>query len=1075
MLRTYSNCALACLLALGVLSSSGLAADNQFDPAAVEFFEKQVRPILVARCHECHVGAEAKGSLRLDSRAAIVTGGDTGPAIVAGKPDESLLVDAVRYGDIYQMPPTSQLPTEEIKTLEAWVKLGAPWGSETAEAVVASAKEFDLAARSNHWSLQAIGNPKPPTVKNTSWVKTPVDRFLLAKLEAAGMNPAPAADRRALLRRVTYDLTGLPPTAAEIEAFVADASRGAYEKVVNRLLASPRYGERWARHWLDLVRFAETQGHEFDFEIPGAYRYRDYVIRALNADLPYDQFVVEHVAGDLLPQPRRNPRDGSNESVIATGWYFFGEAVHSPVDVRADEATRMDNQIDVFAKTFLGLTVSCARCHDHKFDAISTKDYYALAGYLQSSRYQQAYIDRTETLQSTIEQLRAIQAERRDAIVAFIRNTIFPRLAEMANTLVHADSETFDKEDHTQKYDLFYPWVEVSKSGTEASADDFSRQRLELLASLSAVGGEKSAAGQPLDFGGQGFNAWTATGWAFADGPALPLEWASAATQGRFPGQLLAAPTAHSGRLSPKLRGVLHSPTFEITGPKLWYRLHGDGGRVRLIIDGFQLIRNPIYGGLEFPPGGTEPHWHQQDLSKWVGHRAYIELVDDGDGYLALEQVRFAEHQPQAMAPNQLILKMLDDRSLISSRLLAAKYQLMFEQVLEDWLTESPTAPAEAADRAAIVDWILNQQLLDPKGTQAEATSFHQSLSALDQRQRELEATIQPPRTAPAIADGTSENEHVFIRGNHKTLGAEVPRRFLEVLGGREHEPPAKGSGRLELARQMVSPTSCPLVPRVIVNRLWHHHFGSGLVRSPDNFGAMGQPPTHPELLDFLASELVEHGWSLKHVHRLMVLSSAYQMSSHVDPVTDAADPQNKLWHRMAVRRLEAESVRDALLAVSGKLDQRMYGPGVMPYLTEFMVGRGRPNQSGPLDGDGRRSIYLNVRRNFLSPMFLAFDYPTPFTTIGRRGTSNVPAQALTMMNNPLVIEQAGHWADRVLAMPARSPEERIGRMYLTAFGRPPEDSELQAGLEFVQPNDRQAWADLAHVLFNVKEFIYIP
>jgi hypothetical protein len=501
--------------------------------------------------------------------------------------------------------------------------------------------------------------------------------------------------------------------------------------------------------------------------------------------------------------------------------------------------------------------------------------------------------------------------------------------------------------------------------------------------------------------------------------------------------------------------------------------VYGDGGKVRLVLDGLQLIRDPIYGGLEFAPGGPEPHWQPQDLSKWVGHRAYVELVDDGDGYLALEQMAFSDIEPAANVPNALIVEMLDDPALTSTTALGEKYQATLQRILREWLDGSATEPADR-DRAAAITWILQQQLVDPEGLRRAETACHEALKLVDAQQRELETSLAAPRTTPAMVDGTGENEHVFIRGNHKTLGDEVPRRFLEVLGGCEHAPPASGSGRLELARQLVSP-DCPLVPRVIVNRLWHHHFGAGLVHSPDDFGVMGQPPTHPELLDYLATELVENGWSLKHLHRLMVLSNTYRMTSAVDPARDAADPQNKLWHRMAVRRLEAESIRDAVLFVSGELDETMYGPGVMPHLTEFMVGRGRPGVSGPLDGDGRRSIYLAVRRNFLAPMFLAFDYPTPFTTIGRRGTSNVPAQALTMMNNPLVIEQAGKWADRTLSDPARLPEARIREMYTSAFGREPDESELQAGLDFVADGNRQSWSDYAHVLLNVKEFIYIP
>ncbi len=394
-------------------AETGASSDSgaKFDADGVEFFEKRVRPLLAARCQSCHGAEKQKGNLRLDSRVGALKGGDTSPAIVPGKPEESLLVDAIRYGETYQMPPKSQLPAEEIATLVEWVRIGAPWGREVAEQS-SDEKTFDLKARAGHSSFQPLANAHPPKVAKAGWVKTPIDAFILAGLEARGLAPAAATDKRTLLRRVTYDLTGLPPIPQEIEEFLADHSPQAYQKVVDRLLDSPRYGERWARHWLDLVRFSETYGHEFDFEIPNAYRYRDYLIRALNNDLPFDQFVIEHVAGDLLSQPRRHPEEGYNESIIATGAYFFGEAKHSPVDVRQDQADRIDNQIDVFGKAFLGLTISCARCHDHKFDPISTKDYYALSGYLRSSRFQQAFIDAAEPLAGQVAQLTKLNDER---------------------------------------------------------------------------------------------------------------------------------------------------------------------------------------------------------------------------------------------------------------------------------------------------------------------------------------------------------------------------------------------------------------------------------------------------------------------------------------------------------------------------------------------------------------------------------------------------------------------------------------------------------------------------------------
>ncbi len=1056
------------------------------DSAGLEFFEKNVRPLLQARCQGCHGPDKHKGNLRLDSRAAVLQGGDTGPAVVPGKPDDSLLVDAIRYGESYQMPPKSQLPAEEIATLVEWVRLGAPWSGEvSAAAGVDPSQPFDLKARAGFWSFQPLSNVTPPAVGNSAWIKTPVDRFILAKLEAAGLAPAPMADRRTLLRRVTYDLVGLPPTPAEIEAFLADDSPTAYEKVVERLLASPHYGERWARHWLDLVRYAETYGHEFDYDMPNAYRYRDYVIRAFNDDLPYDQFVIEHVAGDLLASPRRHPQEGFNESIIATGCFFFGEAKHSPVDVRQDEADRIDNQIDVFAKTFLGLTVSCARCHDHKFDPISTNDYYALAGYLQSSRYQQAYIDPPESLSHTIGELKKLADERRQTCLELAGLELPARCARLAETLLAprepGEADAWAKYLHDtalpQVDNPLHPWAVLTQKPPAGAAADFSERREKLVAQLKA---RLAAATTVLaDFNTADFGAWQTTGAAFGDRPGKPLNWAAAGPPGRFPGTLLDAGAAHSGLLSSKLRGVLRSPTFEIIKPKMFYRVSGSGGEVRLIVDGLQLIQNPIYGGLKFGPGGQRPHWHEQDVSKWVGHRAYVEVVDDGDGTIALEQVAFSDALPPQPKAPRLIVEMLDDATLTSPAALAEKYQSLFQQVLTAWLADPSTAPNDAADRAAILRWMLEQPLLDSQPSKPETAALHARLAELDTRQRALEGRIAPPRQAMALADGTAENEHVFIRGSHKTLGEEVPRRFLEVLGGTRHAPPEQGSGRLELARQMVSADN-PLLPRVMVNRLWHHHFGAGIVRSPDDFGVMGQPPTHPELLDFLAAEFQREGWSLKQMHRLMVLSSTYRMSSRLQPEADSVDPQNKLCHRMTVRRLEAECIRDAILAVSGRADATLYGPSVMPYLTSYMTGRGRPAASGPLDGDGRRIIYLAVRRNFLSPTFLAFDYPIPFTTIGRRSVSNVPAQALTMLNNPFVVQQAGLWAARVLGRPDRTTAQRVRDMYATGLAREPDDAEQRAALAFLGqldggPGDPQAWADFAHVLFNVKEFIFIP
>jgi hypothetical protein len=881
------------------------------------------------------------------------------------------------------MPPKGKLPQSQLDDLIAWVKRGAAAPADTpAAGTPQPEKDFDLASRLKHWSYQPVTTVQPPAVTDASWPRTPIDAFILARLESAGLRPAPPADQRTLMRRVSYDLIGLPPTPAELEAFLADTSPDAYERAVERLLASPHYGERWGRHWLDLVRYAETLGHEFDYELFNAWRYRDYVVRALNADLPYDQFVIEHVAGDLLPQPRRHPTAGWNESILGTGFFWLGEGKHSPVDIRQEQTDKIDNQIDVLSKTFLAQTIACARCHDHKFDAIPTRDYYALAGYLKSTRYQQAAIDPHDWIADKVEQLVQLKLQ-----------------AAAALKPVEASVQ---------------PVTATTPPGKSLLFDDFSRP---------------------------GFEDWFVTGEAFTR-PTRHGDFLIEPGNSEYPAiQGVAAGLAHSGLLSRRLEGALRSESFTLEHRYLQVLAAGKGSRINLVIDGFNLIRDPIYGSLTIRIDGEKPAWRTVDLQMWQGHRAYLEIIDSttpdltqgtsaeaasgrpGDGYIAVDEIRLS-----------------DDRS------------------------PPPMAQLNEGFRPG------------PRTGQAER------LTELVDEYRRIEQDLPAPLRAPAAADGPGEDERVLLRGNYRTPGNIAPRGLPAAVCGTSQPAPQQGSGRLDFARRLVDPNG-PLVARVMVNRIWQHHFGEGIVRSPDDFGRMGQPPTHPELLDWLAHEFVRSGWSIKQMHRQMVLSSSYRMSSRLDARAEAVDPQNRLLHRMPIRRLEAEAIRDAILAVSGRLDRTLFGPSVMPYLTEFMEGRGRPRASGPLDGAGRRSIYISVRRNFLTPMFLAFDYPIPFNTIGRRSTSNVPAQALSLMNGPLVVEQSRRWADSVLAAQGRTAEEHITAMYLAAFSRPPTEEELRDSLGFVRQQSRvygtqlidpRAWADLAHVLMNVKEFIYV-
>jgi hypothetical protein len=1070
---------LAVTIVLSLLATGpgqGRAADGLADSA--EFFEKRVRPILVENCHKCHASDKKKGNLQLDSREKLLKGGDSGRVIVPGQPEKSLLIKAIRYGDdVLRMPPKGKLADSQIADLTTWIKLGAPWSDQPVRSSRTNGSEvFDLRERRKHWAWQPLKNCPPPAVRRTDWPQSPIDYFVLAKLEANGMAPAKPADKRTLIRRVTYDLLGLPPTVAEIDAFLADEAPDAYAKLIDRLLASEHYGERWARHWLDLVRFAETCGHEYDFELPDASSYRDYVIRALNADVPYDQFVREHIAGDLLPSPRRHPTGHYNESILGTGFWFLGEAKHSPVDIRADEAERIDNQIDVLAKTFLGLTVSCARCHDHKFDAITSKDYYALAGYLESSRYQRAFLDDPERNRPVIRELQKLHAQSRDLGVAITARDLEKRAKDLASHLIARPiSEWGDlAPDHP-----FYPWVVLARDPGRG-AKPFAARHHALVHELQLQ--RESAVltfNRSVVFAGseaKTFQDWFVTGEAFGNQPTRTLEAVLRPDQ-RHPVQSILMPgMVHSGLVSNRLQGALRSQTFVLSKGKILYHVAGRQAQINLIIDGYQQIRDPIYGGLTVKiDHGDRLEWRVQDVRMWQGHRAYIEILDEGPGYAVCDKVLFSDDRPPVEAPNGLILRMLDDPGITSPSVLAGKYQDLCLEILEQWHSGLLGSASDAAERVALLNFILQSDLFA-----GWVGSNRQGLADLFERQKQFEAGLPAARRALAMADGTAWNEPVHIRGNHKILGQEVPRRFLEALVG-NLPPPTTGSGRLALAEQVVGPSN-PLLPRVMVNRLWQHHFGEGIVRSVDNFGALGERPTHAELLDYLAREFVRSGWSIKKMHRLMLLSATYQMSSQADMAAETADPQNNFLNRMPVRRLEAELIRDAILAVSGRLDHRMYGPSVAAYLTPHMAGRGRPATSGPLDGDGRRSIYLSVRRNFLTPMFLAFDYPIPFTTIGRRSQSNVPGQALALMNNPFVMQQAELWARRVLAKEGASAEQRIANMYVDAFGRPPSAAELAEALAFLveqsknyqRSEDPRAWADLAHVLFNVKEFIFL-
>jgi len=1275
--RAFALLVTAMVFAIRSLFAADVVTEK-FSPDAIEFFEKKVRPILVSRCFECHGDqANPKGGLRLDSREASLDGGETGPAIVPGKPQDSLLISAINYGDVYQMPPKSKLPAAEIAVLTKWVEMGAPWPpSSTKKPRVENA--FDLAGRkAAHWCWQPATVQPVPSVKNAAGVKTHVDRFLLAKLEAKGLTPSPQADKRTLIRRASFAIIGLPPTLQEVDDFLKDESPNAFEKVVDRLLSSVHYGERWGRHWLDLVRYAETRGHEFEPIIPNAWQYRDYVIRALNADVPYDQFVIEHLAGDLMDQPRLNAL-GANESILGTGFWFLGEEVHSPVDIRADETDRIDNRLDVLSKTFLALTLSCARCHDHKFDALTQRDYAGLAGFALGGSYRQVAFEAIEHNRRIAEQLNELRRRSREALVKVVVAERLPVVAKLADywnaaselvtagvSFADAPGDVVFADFEGDSYGAWKTEGEAFATRPSLKADNdynaplegFVGQRLvnshrngpagnnnagvrdAFLGKLSSpsfrvahdritfliaggshegktclnliVGGKvvKTATGQnsgrlrpvewdvaefigkdavieivdahpgswghvivdhiefkhsskglqrrwlsaasresiataaarkqldvelltrwvlavndalrdaqhPLRVGfrvanGLSINATSEVssisadrivvdyarpdapffqdGISFGTRPARvgdlrfgtrseqPLvglhEIAAATRDSLIPDLHLKGDRDHGGLGGWERSGrTIRTPETTLVEPKLWYLVRGSG-RAYAAVNSHLVIAGPLHGALLLQWDGqpNEWKWVAHNLPTYKGNRLHVEFTPKDTGEFAVAMVVQADAQPALQID---ATKRSRDASAVT------KDALRVQAFAIESLQQLAAGTLDDVIRVSFVNWLLaNDELFIVKPAPSPLIEAFITAQADLLKQFKVESQL-----APAMLDGNGVDEWVLVRGNSKAPSKVAPRRFLEAIVGTESNY-GSGSGRLKLAQQFVDPSN-PLTARVAVNRIWHHLFGRGLVPTVDNFGVLGELPSHPELLDHLTVQFMRDGWSQKKLIKQLMLSSAYQMTSTVGGSADAVDPDNRLLHRMPIQRLEGEVIRDALLAVSGRLDRAPFGPSVPIHLTPFMEGRGRPGASGPLDGAGRRSIYIAVRRNFLSPWMLTFDTPNPFSTVGRRTVSNVPAQALILMNDPLVLEQSKLWAQKVMTAPQSNDAQRIALMYENAFSRLPTDAELQAALGFLDaqferlglpPSSRgtavEPWADLAHVLINVKEFIFV-
>ena len=1083
---------LVCGFLLSLVLPLGASLSVAAEPVSEDellFFEEQVRPILARRCYECH-SSEAEsleGELKLDGRAAMLTGGYHGPVLVPHKPEESLLIKVVEYLDPdLQMPPSEKMSDAEIEILRDWIARGAPAPEGDA---ATGPQTIDIAERRDaHWAWQKVQRPEIPAVANESWARDEIDRFILARLEEVGLSPADEVGKLVWLRRVTFDLTGLPPTREEIDAFVGDESAEAYQRVVDRLLASPAFGEAWGQHWLDLVRYAETKGHEGDYSLPHAWRYRDYVIRALNANVPYDDFLREHIAGDLIEQTRFHPETGSNESILGTTFWHLGEATHAPVDIRGEESDRIDNQIDVFGKAMQGMTIACARCHDHKFDAITTADFYALAGVIQSSNFQIVDVSNPKLRSELAKKIEKHNAESASAIFAEYRRQAEPHLVALAERLVaqasvehdplavvavaekaparkrrgkqEADKKTLASELQTARTDRLHPLHALVKElDRHQRGEPVARQASPNFTPI-ALFSQHPESPTPID--------WLTTGVSFGDAP-LPAGTLTLSPARSNPLHVIEHAAASPNPSSWKLGGVYRTKTFEVTGGSLWYAYRGKAD-VFLDIDSHRTVHSPLHTITEQKVDSEgKIAWFQHPVGPYIGHRVFVEFTPRDD--FELYAVVIAEEQPE-LAPFAPID--LGEATFASTGAtgLAKGIAEVFSAALAA-VAEGNATPRDAA----LVNWLIeNEAWLGLE--QSDLTKMHELIATWREERLALEGQIPPPELAPVLVEGTPQDEYVHLRGSHKRLADEpTPRGYLEVLDGRIKD--RQGSGRLELANQIASADN-PLTARVWVNRLWSHLFGQGIVPSVDNFGALGEPPTHPELLDYLADELVACGWDTKQMIRRLVLSSTYRQASHSShPLASEADPANILLHRVRVRRIPAESIRDSLLAISGRLDSQHFGRSVPIHITDFMRHNRSPKGSGPMDGEGRRSIYVEVRRNALSHFLTAFDRPGPSTTMGKRSQSNSAAQPLVLLNDPLVHQLCENWAQQ-LVQDHEQDAQALTAAYYAAFGRAPTDEESNTILPFVaertkSSNRQKAWHDATLTLVNMKEFIFLP
>jgi hypothetical protein len=1101
---------LATALTWGLIAA-GLARAQEPTAVQAEFFEKQVRPLLVEQCLKCHGdGPKLKGGLDLTSRAGLLKGGDSGPAVVSGSPEKSLLIKAIGYQlDDIRMPPEGKLEPQAIALLSDWIRMGAPWPQSKAGTDLKKAFTITDAQR-RFWAFQPVQSVKLPAVKNKEWPRSPVDHFILVGLETKGLTPARPADRRALLRRATFDLTGLPPTPAEVDSFLKDQSPDAFARVVDRLLSSPRYGERWGRHWLDVVRYADSfdaRGLGGKGDISEAWRYRDWVVDAFNKNMPYDQFILNQIAGDLLAVPGGSSEGLNPSGIIATGLLAIGNWGGGDADKEKMHTDIVDDQIDVVSRSFLGLTITCARCHDHKFDPFSTQDYYGLAGIFFSSHILPSVGPRTagpdmlriglltklEVARLEADKAKVVELEKlvqkeveaqqrkfvtdqaphvaRYLLAAWeyqqrpkeqVKLTIaqFAEKQKLHGTLLARLLERLENDDyrlmtkalrdihgkqgvHAYRGDADCPNLVVNSTSQPVSILTFKLPPRSVaihpgptngvvVSWKSPVSGTVKITGRVVDAdpnGGDGI-AWIvdlrhagsvrelASG-DFGDGGSQSL------TYGPF-AEKLSAIEVQAGDMLQLLVLPKASHAFDTTVVELKIATSDGSMTWDLAAD---VVDDLHQGNPHADRLGHANVWHFLDMA--ASKRGQ---QGRGTDNTPLDPWRVAAEGVRA---GKLPLNALHDASQRVQDAVAARPELAWGILGNDRSRDVNALPQ--GYRVTLTPLI--QQLAALKKTTMGAMPFAHGC---------LEGGI------PGTAYAGFHDAKVHIRGSYLRLGEGVPRRFPVLLAGDKQAPISKGSGRLELARWIAGPDH-PLTARVLVNRLWQHHFGEGIVRTPSNFGKLGEPPTHPELLDYLARKFIDSGWSIKATHRQIMLSAAYQQSSQPSAEALRLDPDNRLWSRMNRRRLEAEAIRDNLLAVSGKLDLTSGGPATRDFASP------------------RRSLYQMTIRSDRSGFGPLFDMPDSTAPVEKRFNSTVAPQALFLLNDPFVLDQTQTLAKRVRSL-AQEDRPRIEGAYLLLFGRPPSQQELQVGIEFLAQASgvERAWEEYCQVLLCTNEFIYV-